>query len=70
MGFVLFVKRGLMLEAGFFLKVPKSAGGGQTWDLFDFGRFSLTSSALDNSATAPSSGSWVIKTKPKAYRDN
>ena len=27
--------------------------GGQTWDLFDFRLFSLTSSALDHSATAP-----------------
>ena len=27
--------------------------GGRTWDLFDFRLFSLTSSALDHSATAP-----------------
>ena len=27
--------------------------GGRTWDLFDFHLFSLTSSALDHSATAP-----------------
>ena len=27
--------------------------GGQTWDLFDFRLFSLTSSVLDHSATAP-----------------
>ena len=31
--------------------------GGRTWDLLDFGLFSLTSSALDHSATAPPS-SW------------
>ena len=30
--------------------------GGRTWDLFDFRLFSLTSSALDHSATAPPLG--------------
>ena len=35
----------------FFLKGAQV--GGRTWDVFDFGLFSLTSSALDHSATAP-----------------
>ena len=34
--------------------------GGQTWDLFDFRLFSLTSSALDHSATAPPKLLWCL----------
>ena len=49
----------------FFFKKGAQVGG-RTWDLFDFHLFSLTSSALDHSATAPpleivrhSVGAWV-----------
>ena len=37
--------------------------GGRTWDLFDFRLFSLTSSALDHSATAPPSLRPYLATK-------
>ena len=37
----------------FFFFFKGAQVGGRTWDLFDFRLFSLTSSALDHSATAP-----------------